>query len=124
MLQPKLSATHDNMLAVRCVAVSSFAEASCSAFILRLSRSRSAFPECSLCDGGYHLTKGGFRAGDGHRAAYHMLHMGRVQGCPDPGAFTRAMMDLFGRIADIHAPGGIDLDQVGACPGTWRVLQP
>ncbi|KAK9810979.1 hypothetical protein WJX73_003175 [Symbiochloris irregularis] len=50
--------------------------------------------------------------GDGHRAAFHMLHMGRPQECPDPAAFTDAMGTLFGRIANIHAAKGIDLDQV------------
>lgn len=46
------------------------------------------------------------------RAAHHMLHMGRVQACPNPGAFTGAMVVLFRQIANIHAPRGIDLDQV------------
>ena len=51
-------------------------------------------------------------AGDGQRAAYHMLHMGEVQACPNPAGFVDAMVDLFKLIANIHAPRGIDLDQV------------
>ena len=53
-------------------------------------------------------------AGNGRRAAHHMLHMGKVQACPDPPSFTLAMVDLFKKIANIYGPRGIDLDQV-AC---------
>ena len=55
---------------------------------------------------------GELHKGDGERAAYHMLHMGRKQACPDPLGFTSEMVKLFKRIADINAPSGIDLDQV------------
>lgn len=50
--------------------------------------------------------------GDGRRAAYHMLHMGKIQTCPNPQAFVEGMISLFKQIANIKSPHGIDLDQV------------
>lgn len=41
-----------------------------------------------------------------------MLHMGKIQTCPNPQAFVEGMISLFKQIANIKSPHGIDLDQV------------
>lgn len=51
-------------------------------------------------------------AGDGAAAARHLLRWAAAQGCPDAGAFGKAMAALFERHADVRSKGGIDLDAV------------
>ena len=51
-------------------------------------------------------------AGDGVRAAEHILMWGQQQNCPDPHAFVTAMDLLFDDICRINSSDGIDLDQV------------
>jgi predicted unusual protein kinase regulating ubiquinone biosynthesis (AarF/ABC1/UbiB family) len=62
----------------------------------------------------YHFISflGAIAAGDGERAAAHILRWGASQECPDPPAFVAAMRALFAERCDVHAPGGIDLDAV------------
>lgn len=50
--------------------------------------------------------------GDGRRAAHHLLRWGRDQRCPNPAALTADMEALFAERCNVHAPAGIDLDQV------------
>ncbi len=51
-------------------------------------------------------------AGDGRRAAGHILKWSSNQSCPDPLGFTAAMVAMFKLEARIEAPGGIELDKV------------
>ena len=50
--------------------------------------------------------------GDGVAGARHMLSFASVQTCPNPASFEQVMVSLFEDVADITAPGGIDLDAV------------
>jgi aarF domain-containing kinase len=50
--------------------------------------------------------------GNGRRAAYHMLHMSRLQQCPNPEAFVTDMEALFKVQAVITGPEGINVDTV------------
>ncbi len=51
-------------------------------------------------------------AGDGRRAARHLLQWSERQACPDPARFTDAVVDFFARHCDVHGAAGIDLDHV------------
>ncbi|GFH27996.1 ABC1 domain-containing protein [Haematococcus lacustris] len=51
-------------------------------------------------------------AGNGLRAAQHLLMWSTQQRCPAPLAFTRAMEELFAVHCNIHQAAGIDLDLV------------
>jgi aarF domain-containing kinase len=51
-------------------------------------------------------------AGDGRRAAGHVLAMASRQTCPDPAGFAAELETLFATAADIRAPGGADLDAI------------
>lgn len=51
-------------------------------------------------------------AGNGKRAAGHILKWSTKQTCPDPAGFTAAMVDMFKAEAQIRTPEGIELDKV------------
>lgn len=51
-------------------------------------------------------------AGDGARAARHVLAMADNQTCADPAGFEAALATLFRSAADIRSLGGVDLDAV------------
>ncbi|KAL3147271.1 hypothetical protein ABBQ32_002762 [Trebouxia sp. C0010 RCD-2024] len=51
-------------------------------------------------------------AGNGRKAAYHMLLFSTKQECPRPQAFADDMETLFGVEAQISGPDGIDVDKV------------
>ena len=51
-------------------------------------------------------------AGNGERAAYHILKWSSDQQCRDPAAFTNAMKAMFARECNINTPQGIELDTV------------
>jgi aarF domain-containing kinase len=50
--------------------------------------------------------------GDGRRAAEHLLQWSVNQRCPDPEAFTAALVEMFREKCDIHSEAGIDVDAV------------
>ncbi|KAI7844981.1 hypothetical protein COHA_001347 [Chlorella ohadii] len=50
--------------------------------------------------------------GDGRRAAEHLLQWSVHQRCPDPEAFTAAIIEMFREKCDIHSEAGIDVDAV------------
>jgi predicted unusual protein kinase regulating ubiquinone biosynthesis (AarF/ABC1/UbiB family) len=51
-------------------------------------------------------------AGDGLRAARHLLRWSHTQACEDPRGFTSDVMDLFSDRCHISSEAGIDLDAV------------
>lgn len=51
-------------------------------------------------------------AGNGRKAAYHMLLFSTKQECPRPQAFADDMEKLFLVEAQIDGPDGIDVDKV------------
>ena len=57
-------------------------------------------------------------AGNGRRAAHHMLLFSRNQECPRPEAFADDMEALFKVEANIHGPEGIDVDKVTVMPAS------
>lgn len=55
-------------------------------------------------------------AGNGKKAAGHILKWSTNQTCPDPAGFTAAMKDMFKLEAQINTPEGIELDKVQIPP--------
>lgn len=51
-------------------------------------------------------------AGDGRRAAGHLLQWSVHQRCPEPATFVADMAALFAERCNIRSPAGIDLDGV------------
>lgn len=53
-----------------------------------------------------------WNAGNGMRAANHILKWSNKQTCPDPEGFIIAMIQMFKIEAQIDTPAGIELDKV------------
>jgi hypothetical protein len=67
-------------------------------------------------------------AGNGARAARHLLQWSGDQGCPDRAAFVAAMREAFAIHCDIHSEEGVNLDgvlkQVRPGEGSWELRGP